>query len=700
EYQDTNFIQEKLIAALSLDFKKKNVFMVGDIKQGIYRFRHAELSIFADKYDLYNGNRELGEPITLDENYRSRKEILMYVNDLFSKIMKKNYGRVDYAKEGVFEIPESSMESATSDETKVEVVVINKESEEVANLNSDDNEEDSDETIDASNESSKDKNNYTESDYEGDYVARRIRELVDSGKYDYKDIVILHRAAGTKGKYFLDALTRYHIPVYSEQKKGFFDRQEVKLIISILNVIDNPLQNIHVASVITSNIYNISNEELAFIKLAYHEYLGLSKKDDYMLYDALVYLSDNTDNLTEKAKDYNIDLIKLQNRINMFLKMVDSLSFKSRYLSISELINLIYEKMNVRNITLAMRDGKMRAANLEVLYKFARNYENSSYVGLFNFLRYIEKIKQLDDDTGLAKLYDENDNVVKIMTVHSSKGLEFKVVFMCGTGNKYNEMDLKDSNSCYYNQKYCVANKFFDLDKKYSINTPKREYVLMETADLNRQEELRVLYVALTRAKEKLIIVGFARETRLGGYSIAQLNEFKENFANGKNMPSLVKDCNCYLDLILKNYPTSGDYCIFKNESINLDLSEEKAIDEFDFSKINQIDEEEKKIEQNKNYKEYLQKFSEESLLNTTTDNYEYRDLQKIEPKFSVSSIKQRIHDTLNNTQITFVDENLYDDADVAIEDSVAKTIKDGTIIGNAYHRYMQFYNYTANKYD
>ena len=692
EYQDTSELQEYLLCALSDNFKKNNVFMVGDVKQSIYEFRDAEPQIFVNKYKEFEKDKELGIVKVLNTNYRSTKEIIGYVNDLFAKVMTNKYGEIDYSDRHALDVRDSEKEKITTDETKVEIKVVFEDENNIGEGTGD----------------KKINNKIEKIDYEAEYVAEKIHDLVEIQKTcEYKDIVILLRTAKGKTEKFAKAFNKYKVPYYAEQKQGFFGRIEIKLMIDILNIIYNPLQNVALLSVLESSIFNFSNEEIAAIALLY----GLNGHD-YMLYDAITYVRDVLNDCENIGKDvikdslkklekYNVSKTKLKNKIDLFFEKIGKLEFASRYLSISSLIEKIYLELNVKDIMSAMSDGRQRLANLDLLYNFATGYEKSSYVGLFNFLRYIEKITETDGDKGQARILDENANVVRMMTIHTSKGLQFKTVFMCDCNKGYNTKDAKDSNLVLFNKKYGVALDYYDYVDRYKLITPKKKLFASNKLDHIKLEEIRMLYVALTRPENKLYIVGHVGAQ---GFTSKKLSEFLEAKDNKTNVDKDVREYNSFFDIVLSNYPVNNEeYCSFEAVPMNIKNKDEDVEDNFDlndfkasFEELNVIND--KTIT--------FGKIDVESIKNDLEDKYAYKDLQKLSPKFSVSSIKKEHRDKLlkhNNTNVVTESVDIIDDINnetiVLDKKKDNQDMADGRDIGNAYHRYMQFYNYRDNKY-
>ena len=677
EYQDTSELQEYILRALSDDFKKKNVFMVGDVKQSIYEFRDAEPQIFVDKYKLFEKNSETGIVKTLNTNYRSTKEIISYVNYLFEKVMTKEFGEIDYSDKHALDIRDEEKNKVTTEDTKVEIKIVRSENGD-NNLN-----EEKVEKI----------------DYEAEYIARKIYELVEIEKvYDYKDIVILLRTAKGKVEKFANAFNKYKIPYYTEQKQGFFGRLEIKLMIDLLNVIYNPLQNIPLVSVLKSNIFKFSNEEIATIKLLYDKENELS---NYMFYDALLYVKSKIDDkdTIKQIKKYKIDITIFKYKISFFFDKIESLKFESRYLSISNLIEKIYTELNVKDIMSALIEGRQRLANLNMLYNFAIAYEKSSFVGLFNFLRYIEKITETDGDKGQAKIFDENANVVRVMTIHTSKGLQFKTVFMCDCNKGYNTKDAKETNIVLFNKKYGVALDYYDFENSYKMITPKKKLFAMDKLNHIKLEEMRMLYVALTRPEQKLYIVG---HTAGQGFTEKSLQEFLEAKEKKVNVDKDIREYNSFFDIVLSNYPINDEeFCSL--ETVLVKIEDNNVYEEDDF----EMDEFNKSLnDEIKDYKDNeLEKIDITTIKNDLEEKYLYKDLQNITPKFSVSSIKKEHRDIFKNKHtesvVAYNDKESLDDYDTKYKDKVNdnKDIIDGRDIGNAYHRYMQFYDYEKMEY-
>ena len=438
-----------------------------------------------------------------------------------------------------------------------------------------------------------------------------------------------------------------------------------------------------------------------------------------------------------------IDFELLSKKLTDYRNIFNKLRMKSRYLGISALINEVYSLTNIKNIMASMNDGIMRNANLDSLYEFAKDYEATSFVGLFNFMRYIEKIKKLDDK-GLAKTSDENDDVVRIMSIHASKGLEFKCVILTGCGSNYNLRDLYRSVPVQFDSELGIAMDGYDLENKYCIETEKKIKIKNKKEKAIKEEEMRVLYVALTRPKERLIIVGGAHNTGQGAISYTKANKFYSDIIS-KQKPSDDKenesgkestkeetasnekaekdiDCNSYLQLILNNYNPKTVNCKIERVLIDIDKADSRVEDKLTLENIVSEEDKDLKAEKkllsgNKNDISIFEKLDSEHLDKNLKFTYGYSDYQNIDKaKMSVSDIKKEKHDIelfeklrlsdVSNSKLYDNDEGSDDDKEKNAESegiseklSSKEEKKFSTERGNAYHRYMQFYDYAKNEF-
>ena len=504
EYQDSNMVQELILTAVS---RGSNIFMVGDIKQSIYSFRQADPGIFLEKYNTYEVNPDAENVlICLHKNFRSRANVLNAVNDIFVSIMHAGLGGVEYDEDAalvpgkVFKTFDNSGtadgEGGEADDT-AELIVCDMAA--VAENSRQDYDN-------ADIEEGMDEEELGKRAAEAQVIVSRIKELTGAKphmlwddslnggeggyrKAQYRDMVILLRSANVAGPEYAKALNDAGIPAVCSTAYGYFSAYEITQVLNVLRVIDNPRQDIALAGALRSYFCYLTAEELAYVK-------GCSPKTD--LYSAVLKYMENMD-----EENHNPALIK---KLTDFLGFIKSYREKAAYTPIHELIkDIIY---NTEYIVYAASkvNGKRRIANLDILVEKAAQFEQTSYHGLFNFLRYIDKIQKYEIDSGEADTLSENDNVVRIMSIHKSKGLEFPIVFVADMEKKYNLRDLTERVS--FHADYGVGCDMVDT----SLRVRKKSFHKRAMAESMRVnsigEELRVLYVALTRAVEKLILVG------------------------------------------------------------------------------------------------------------------------------------------------------------------------------------------------
>ena len=496
EYQDSNNVQETIIELVS---RRKdefpNVFMVGDVKQSIYRFRQAKPELFMEKYINYTLEESNNRKIQLYKNFRSRKEVIDGVNYIFKEIMSETVGELEYTDEEALNLG-ASYENSEDENVilggPIEVNIIEKSIEE-SDLNKEklDEEDFENEEIEGVN-------------LEGKIVAKRIKELMtttgnnvfkvldkETGEYrpiKYKDIVILLRATKNWSESLLDELGQEGIPAYADTGSGYFESIEIRTIMSLLRVIDNPMQDVPVIAVLKSPIMGFSAEDLSIIRL--------KNKEKYFY-----------ENIADIAEGNICDISEeLITRCKGFLEKLEIWRNKAIYMPIDEFIWYLYMDTAYYGYVGAMPNGVLRQANLKILFQRAKQFEQTSFKGLFNFINFINKLTKSSGDMGSAKILGENEDVVRIMSIHKSKGLEFSVVFLCGTGKQFNLMDL--NKNILYHDELGFGPDFVDLEKRVSIGTIAKEAIKKKMKLETLSEEVRILYVACTRAKEKLIITG------------------------------------------------------------------------------------------------------------------------------------------------------------------------------------------------
>ena len=536
EYQDSNWVQEYLLQSISKESSGGfNRFMVGDVKQSIYKFRLARPEIFMEKYESYQGEKESKIRIDLKQNFRSREEVIESVNFFFSQIMIEGLGGVKYDRDAAlylgasYPMTEVSESEATQD-NRTEILLIEKCTEEKP--------DNQNQLKLAEGSSGKEKSNQKsigKKESEALVIANRIKELVGSflitdketnqlREAEYRDIVILLRSNSGWDDVFRETLTEEGIPTYVASKTGYFSSIEIQGVLNFLRVLDNPLQDIPLCAVLTNPVFAFTEEELAEIRI--HCRKGL-------LYDGLQSYHKNGNNEV------------LAGKIDAFMKVLEKYRKMIPYTPIHELLHLFMEEVGYYYYMSALPAGEQRKANMQQLLEKAINFEKTSYHGLFHFIRYIEQMQKYDVDMGEANIQDENANVVRIMSIHKSKGLEFPICFVAGMSKRFNMQDAR--KTLVMDLDYGIGTDYINPELRYKTATLQKNVIAMKMQQENLGEELRILYVALTRAKEKLIMTGVVDDIKRKISSVIQLQQRKE-----QTIPyMMLYGMNTYMDYIL-----------------------------------------------------------------------------------------------------------------------------------------------------
>ena len=496
EYQDSNLVQETILNSVSrVSRGQNNVFMVGDVKQSIYSFRMSRPELFMEKYHTYSLEDSDRQRIDLHRNFRSRAEVLDSVNYIFRQLMHRELGGIEYDDHAALypgaqfpPLPEQG-----EDPYRSELLLLDKK-----NTGEDD-----------------------AAQAEARMIARRIHELIRDGSvYDketetlrrirYSDIVILARSIRGWAETCSAVLGEEGIPAYSVSREGYFETYEVSVLLDYLRILDNARQDLPLAAVLTSPFCGLDARELAAVRIAY---------PNVPFYQAAQMYAEAQDverGPGQRAAD-GIEQGPGQRAVEKLRKFYAQAAYfrkKVPYTPIHELLEEVMEKTGYRLYITAMPGGAQRAANLDMLTERAASFEGTSYKGLFNFIRYIEQLKKYDVDYGEAGIMDEQENTVRIMSIHKSKGLEFPVVFVAGLGINFNTQDLK--GSVLLHSEWGAGLDLIDLKRRTKTPTFLKKMIRERTVLENLAEEMRVLYVALTRAKEKLIMAGAAEFTEDG----------------------------------------------------------------------------------------------------------------------------------------------------------------------------------------
>ena len=625
EYQDSNQVQEVILSTIAKQ-KEPNRFMVGDVKQSIYRFRQAKPEIFLQKYATYDTDLSSKyKKIMLYKNFRSRKEVVDSVNYIFEHIMSKNLGEIDYNEEEKLNL------GANFEEVEDEKIILGGATEihlmekKVPEVEDPDEEEEEGEDLDASQ-------------IEARMVGKIIRDIMrpnENGEImqvfdkkletyrnvEYKDIVILLRATSAWAPVFAEELINMDIPTYADMGQGYFETMEIQVIMSFLKVIDNPMQDIPLIAILRSPIYGFTPEDFIDIritdkKVSFYEAMRMfvgekidlsneeeqdiaedeisddtgneiidlnineensyvdADMDDYyqnINYEDFEYENEefiyNDEVMYESYISENIedDLIyeinsniegdeesqksELELKVRRFLDDLKELQEKSMYMSTDEFLWYIYTNSGYYAYCGALPGGSQRQANLRILFERAKQFEETSFKGIFNFINFISKLKKSNSDMGSAKTLGENANVVRIMSIHKSKGLEFPIVICSGMGRNFNTMDFR--KDVLYHHELGYGPQIVDFERRISYPSIAKEALKCKINIENISEEMRILYVALTRAKEKLIITSSIKdiEQNMHKWSSNISTEkmvSKYDILNGKNymdwmMPAIIK---------------------------------------------------------------------------------------------------------------------------------------------------------------
>ena len=626
EYQDSNLVQEAILTSIS---KGNNIFMVGDVKQSIYKFRQARPELFLQKYDEYKNKEEKTQEdnlkIQLFRNFRSRQNILNITNLVFESIMSKELGDINYNENEYLNYganyPEPEEAKNCAGIAELDIIDL-KEDESITAFEGEEDEEEQERVEDDV--------------LEAKFVANKIQELLNSDymvfdkKQGYrkirpKDIVILLRATSNLSPIYEKELSDLELPVFSDTSGTYLDTVEIQTILSVLKIIDNPLQDIPLVVVLRSSICNFTDNDLITIRLT---------DRNCNFYEALIK--------TRLICDGD-----LKNKIESFLEKLEKWKSISQYMPLDEFIWQIYLDTGYYQYVGLLPNGAMRQANLKTLFEKAKQYEKASFKGLFNFIQFIDKLKKQNGDLASAKLIGENEDVIRIMSIHKSKGLEFPVVFLCNSHKKFNMQDLNDN--ILLHQDIGFGPTIMDTARKIKYSSIAKDAIKLKMKQETLSEEQRILYVALTRAKEKLYITGRSKDFTKYVQDKNKVLEMYES-ENIKLDAKLMKKANSYLDWIMYVYLfNQGRTITLKGEQYKLsDIITLNVSNKKDLLKtlakeevVEQIDLKEKIGQILKNKSDEENKKSEQALKELLEWKYDYIVDTTLPTKSSVTKIKQ-----------------------------------------------------------
>lgn len=568
EYQDSNYLQEYILQCVSgVPHGDNNIFMVGDVKQSIYGFRMARPDLFTSKYDTYNdidNENNDNVKILLNNNFRSRRNILESINYIFYQIMDRSLGGIDYTDK---EALAAGREYTEYENDEVELLLGESKDADMLLPDGEDNKDEhlDDEYIDVSG-----------MELEAGMVAGRIRELMgDNGSerhmitddstgalrpVNYRDIVILFRAPKSYQAVFSEILMKHGIPVKLQNENGYFDLVEIRTVLTILKVIDNPYDDVECAAFLRGFFCGLDSNELAVISMMKKSVEKRESTVEYlfMFLESVVNNREYFDDILrqvfyDKSDEKELELIIKKSGIipeSVFEKCSKAVSVikefqeSRKYVSITELIRKIYYETGYYYYVEAMPQGRERSRNLVLFADEATRYEQRGNRSLFDFLRFIKRLSERGVSLGGEASGEITEDMVRIMSIHRSKGLEFPVVFVSGIGKRFNLADTK--LPIILHSDYYIGAKYIDPHKRIGNDTFIRKAFGSLITSENIAEELRIFYVALTRAKEKLILTGVTPDiTKL----IDKMRRVAM-FADNRISYSVLRDAESYLDLV------------------------------------------------------------------------------------------------------------------------------------------------------
>jgi len=560
EYQDSNEVQELLLKCISGEEKGRfNRFMVGDVKQSIYKFRLARPEIFMEKYNTYATNDANTKNVRIDlsMNFRSRREVTDSTNFICSQLMTAKVGNVEYDDRAALYVGASYPELGEKDIYQTELLIATPDS---LLSQADDKENDTNQS---------DTPKYSEKEIEAVMVAERIRQLVGNFPVTdattgeirpakYSDIVLLFRATAGWDEDFRRILSDRGIPVHVTSRTGYFETLEIQGIVNFLRVLDNPLQDVPLFGVLKLPYFDFSEAEITAVRCFARDVFEnreSSKKlflyEQMKLYYHMMYCPDSldsgeaTDETAYQLAQDNTETIVSCMKLERFLTTITKYRQKVAYTPIKELLQQLIADTSYDAYVGSLPGGDQRIANIELLLEKAGIFQNTSFYGLFHFIRYLETIQEQEVDFGEANILDENADVVRIMTIHKSKGLEFPICFVCGLSKQFNQMDMR--KGILMDVDLGIGVDYIDPVLRLKRKTMRKNVVTQRMKEDTRGEDLRVLYVALTRAKEKLILTGF-----LDDLDKKLANNVYLTMESAQKLPySVMMRASSYMDMIL-----------------------------------------------------------------------------------------------------------------------------------------------------
>ena len=699
EYQDSNMVQEYLVSALSKERFSEgkaegNVFQVGDVKQSIYRFRMARPELFLQKY--YDKDYP---KILLQKNFRSLKGVIDAVNTCFFRIMKKDLGGIEYDRDSSLFQGREEKEGVDS---QTELLLMEKEENKPEKKKGEQTEGKQKEE-----EKQGEKNGGTGLEKESDLqlecrmIASRVKEF-HKKNIDYKDMVILLRSPKKVAKDMVDIFSEEGIPSFAVSSDGYYSSVEVETVLAMLSIIDNPKQDIPLAAVLHSAMFDFTDEELCKLKIAYGS-LGealCSFSGDIFSENIC---SENSCSEIENPLQVKSSLDQaLFEKWKNFCEKLERYRRFSRNLRVHELLYLIYEETSYYLYVSVLPMGEKRRANLDQLIEDALQFEKGSFSGLFNFIRYIEKAKQKEYDEGEANVYSENDNLLRIMSIHQSKGLQFKVVFLSSIQKGFNKQDLRES--ILLDEKLGMASQYVDPETRIKYPSLQLTAIKEKIEEENQAEELRLLYVAMTRAEEKLVMTGVVK-------NLSYYME-KHPVKDDLSLEDL-RNANSYFDFMMLGFSRS------LSQNLETPIVKLKLYNKQDLSGIKKEEKAEKFSLRDELYS-FLKKKREKTLEEEEWDKdfsyrYPHEESTHLYPKYAVSLIKEQAIEALKEQEKTAEDFRIFreDDTETVDTGNAGEAVNSmvrlqfpkrkkekrekglGSKIGDSFHHALALFDYT-----
>ncbi|MFA9465522.1 MAG: helicase-exonuclease AddAB subunit AddA [Velocimicrobium sp.] len=641
EYQDSNLVQETIVSSISREsLGQPNRFMVGDVKQSIYKFRLARPELFIGKYNTYTAGDSKEQRIDLHQNFRSRDSVLASINRVFEQIMHRTLGNIEYDGDAALnpgaKFPQLDQGIVGG---KTEVLLLDGQEETSDNLRA--------------------------KEKEAEAIATRIQQLseegylvFDQGRYKtvaYQDMVILLRSMTGWAEEFVEVLSSRGIPAYADTRTGYFSAIEVRTSLNLLLIIDNPLQDIPLTSVLRSQIGGFTDEDLSLIRIID------SKKT---MYESLCFYQEGENDTLDGA----IFDRQLQEKIQKFLVMLKRFRDMAPYTSVYDLLKDIYKTTGYYDYVTILPVGVIRRGNLDMLLQKALDFEHTSYHGLFHFNRYIEKLHKYDIDFGEAG-GDNAKNAVRIMSIHKSKGLEFPIVFVGGMGKQFNQQDAR--SRLILHPDMGIGPDYIDYEMRTKTSTLIKKVIQKKIVLENLAEELRILYVAMTRAKEKLILTGQVKDAA---------KKMESWMAKGDMTFIEVSSASSYFDWIMPCALHCPDEFLVRGMSLMEIIGTEMK------EQISNQAKRQALLDWDSN--EYLSEKKRAMINQWMNYEYPYLSEQVIGSKVSVSQLKKKAYEEVQEGKVELFGENEKEAYIPNFRQKDEKIV--GARLGTLYHKVME----------